>query len=38
MYHIEDGWEKWMGTVIAWFSRNIVYIKLPFMLFKQVGS
>lgn len=27
-----------MGNVITWLSRNIVYIKLPFMLIKQVGS
>lgn len=39
MYHIEEGWKKKrMGNVIAWLSRNIVYIKLPFMLIKQVGS
>lgn len=38
MYYIEEGWKKRMGNVIAWLSRNIVYIKLPFMLIKQVGS
>lgn len=38
MCHIEEGWKKKRtADVITWLSRNIVYIKLPFMVIEQVG-
>lgn len=39
MYHTEEGWKKKRrGNVITWLSRNIVYIKLPFIFIKQVDN